>query len=94
MVYPDTFQGFQIEDPKHWTDFKLNELTPKPFGDFDVDIKIQACGVCASDLHTISGGWGEQHFTLCVGHGRLPSNLHPPSFLSSRSSEVAIKAQS
>lgn len=69
MVYPETFRGFQIEDPKHWSDFKLNELTPKPFGDYDVDVKIQACGICASDLHTVSGGWGEQHFPLCVGHG-------------------------
>jgi len=54
MVYPDTFTGFQIEDPKKWTEFHKNELTPKPFGDFDVDVKIMACGVCASDLHTIS----------------------------------------
>jgi hypothetical protein len=69
MVYPDTFQGFQIEDPKYFTDFKLNELQPKPFGDYDVDIKIMACGVCASDVHTLSGGWGEQHFPLCCGHG-------------------------
>jgi hypothetical protein len=69
MVYPDSWKGFQIEDPSKWTDFKLNELKPKPFGDFDVDIKILACGVCASDLHTISGGWGEQKFPLCVGHG-------------------------
>jgi alcohol dehydrogenase (NADP+) len=73
MVYPDSFKGFQIEDPKKWTEFHLNELKPKPFGDYDVDIKIQACGVCASDLHTVSGGWGEQHFPLCVGHGKLPS---------------------
>jgi len=68
MVYPETFTGFQIEDPKKWTEFHKNELTPKPFGDYDVDIKIQACGVCASDLHTISGGWGDQLFPLCVGH--------------------------
>jgi len=68
MVYPDTFKGFQIADPKHYTDFKLNDFQPKPFGDFDVDVKIQACGVCASDLHTLSGGWGEQHFPLCCGH--------------------------
>jgi hypothetical protein len=72
MVYPDSFKGFQIEDPKKWTEFHLNELKPKPFGDYDVDIKIKACGVCASDLHTVSGGWGEQHFPLCVGHGKLP----------------------
>ncbi len=50
MVYPDTFKGFQIEDPNKWTDFKLNDLKPKPFGDYDVDIKIEACGVCASGM--------------------------------------------
>lgn len=66
---PEKFVGFQILDPNKWTEFHKNELTPKPFGDYDVDIKIQACGVCASDLHTVSGGWGEQHFPLCVGHG-------------------------
>jgi len=35
----------------------------------DVDVKIEACGVCGSDVHTISGGWGDQKFPLCVGHG-------------------------
>lgn len=53
----------------------------------DVDVKIEACGVCGSDVHTVSGmfsssnllastdnnlyagGWGEQKFPLCVGHG-------------------------
>ncbi|CAL3965022.1 unnamed protein product [Diplocarpon coronariae] len=57
-----------LSDPKNWTDFQLNELTPKPFGDLDVDIKIQACGVCASDLFTTSGGCGEQHCPLRAGH--------------------------
>lgn len=71
MGYPETFTGFQIEDPAKWTEFHKNEYTPKPFGDFDVDIKILACGVCASDLHTVSGGWGEQKFPLCVGHGMV-----------------------
>lgn len=44
------------------------QFKPKPFEDYDVDIKIQACGVCASDVHTISGGWGSCHLPLCVGH--------------------------
>src|ERR1700728_3341555 len=69
MVYPDTFTGFQVNGPETWTEFHKNEFQPKPFGDYDVDIKIEACGVCASDIHTISGGWGKQHFPLCVGHG-------------------------
>ena len=70
MGYPDSFKGYQIEDPERWTEFQLNDMEPKPFGDYDVDVKVLACGVCASDLHTISGGWGKQHFPLCVGHGK------------------------
>lgn len=69
MVYPETFTGYQVLGPETWTEFHKKEYKPKSFGDYDVDIKIQACGICASDVHTISGGWGEQHFPLCVGHG-------------------------
>jgi hypothetical protein len=25
-------------------------------------------------VHTITGGWGEQHFPLAVGHGTNPDN--------------------
>lgn len=34
------------------------QFKPKPFGDHDLDIAIDACGVCGSDVHTITGGWG------------------------------------
>lgn len=27
-----------------------------------------ACGVCGSDVHSITGGWGEVPLPLCVGH--------------------------
>lgn len=27
----------------------------KPFEDRDIDIAIDACGVCGSDVHTITG---------------------------------------
>lgn len=40
----------------------------KPFEDRDIDIAIDACGVCSSDIHTVSGGWGEAPMPLCVGH--------------------------
>jgi hypothetical protein len=40
MVYPDTFTGFQVNGPETWTEFHKNEFQPKPFGDYDVDIKI------------------------------------------------------
>lgn len=38
------------------------------FGDNDVDIKIECCGVCGSDAHTVTGGWGDAPTPLCVGH--------------------------
>lgn len=90
------FVGFQITDPKKWTEFHKNELTPKPFGDYDVDIKIQACGVCASDLHTVSGGWGEQHFPLCVGHEIVGTALRvgPKVTLIKVGERVGVGAQS
>ncbi|KAI5843957.1 chaperonin 10-like protein [Morchella snyderi] len=44
------------------------EFTPKPFGDSDVDIKITHCGVCGSDVHTLSSGWGATPYPICVGH--------------------------
>jgi alcohol dehydrogenase (NADP+) len=33
-----------------------------------VDIKIECCGVCGSDVHTINGGWGDAPLPICVGH--------------------------
>lgn len=46
----------------------LQQFRPKKFGDNDVDIKIECCGVCGSDVHTITGGWGESPTPICVGH--------------------------
>ncbi|KIW34865.1 uncharacterized protein PV07_01612 [Cladophialophora immunda] len=44
------------------------QFMPKKFGQNDVDIEIECCGVCGSDVHTINGGWGEAPLPLCVGH--------------------------
>ncbi|KUI69728.1 NADP-dependent alcohol dehydrogenase 6 [Cytospora mali] len=68
MGYPDTFEGFCVAGPKTWSNFKRHELKPKPFGPDDIDIQIEACGVCGSDVHTITGGWGDYEGPLCVGH--------------------------
>lgn len=40
-------------------DFKLISFEPKTFESFDIDVKIEYCGVCFSDVHTLSGGWGD-----------------------------------
>jgi hypothetical protein len=39
-----------VHDTKKWHDFKLIEFQPKAFEDYDVDIKIEYCGVCGSDV--------------------------------------------
>ncbi|KAE8145637.1 hypothetical protein BDV25DRAFT_164221 [Aspergillus avenaceus] len=70
MPYPEEAEGFQVDSPNTFTTFNKRFFKLKPFGEYDVDIKIEACGVCGSDVHTISGGWGEQKFPLCVGHGK------------------------
>ncbi|MCJ1473260.1 hypothetical protein MMC13_001911 [Lambiella insularis] len=68
MGYPETFEGFRIKDHDNWSHFEKQEYKPKPFEDRDIDIKIDACGVCGSDVHTITGGWGDSPLPLCVGH--------------------------
>jgi alcohol dehydrogenase (NADP+) len=69
MGYPETAEGFMVNDLKNWSTFKKQEFNLKPFGDRDVDIAIEACGVCGSDVHTVTGGWGtELPLPICVGH--------------------------
>lgn len=65
----DEAVGFQIDSPDAWTDFHKRVHKLKPQGDYDIDIKVLACGVCGSDVHTLCGGWGDQHYPLVVGHG-------------------------
>ncbi|SGY39878.1 BQ5605_C003g02289 [Microbotryum silenes-dioicae] len=48
--------------------FKNFEYEPKKWDETDVDIKILYCGVCASDIHTASSGWGETDYPQVVGH--------------------------
>ncbi|KAJ9151757.1 NADP-dependent alcohol dehydrogenase 6 [Pleurostoma richardsiae] len=96
MPYPDKFTGYQILGPERWLDFKKQEFDPKPFGDYDVDIKIECCGVCGSDVHTLSGGWGEQHWPLAVGHEIVGKALRvgPKVTLIKEGQRVGVGAQS
>lgn len=66
--YPEKFVGYQSPDLEHWNQFKKNSYTPRPFFDDDVDVEIECCGVCASDMHKINGDWGETPYPLTVGH--------------------------
>jgi alcohol dehydrogenase (NADP+) len=44
------------------------QFKPKPLAERDVEIAIEACGVCGSDVHTLTGGWGQAKLPVCVGH--------------------------
>ncbi|CCK72631.1 NAD(P)-dependent alcohol dehydrogenase KNAG_0K02680 [Huiozyma naganishii CBS 8797] len=68
MSYPEKFQGIAVLDHKDWKNVKKTEYSPKKFGDHDIDIKIEACGVCGSDVHCASGNWGDTPKPLVVGH--------------------------
>lgn len=68
MSYPEKFEGIAIQSHEDWKNPKKIKYDPKPFYDHDVDIKIEACGVCGSDIHCAAGNWGKKKMPLVVGH--------------------------
>ncbi|KAF8963274.1 chaperonin 10-like protein [Flammula alnicola] len=62
------WKGYAIHDTKYWDQLKLIDFEPKRFEDYDIDVKIEFCGVCGSDLHTVTGGWGQPLLPLIPGH--------------------------
>ncbi|KAF3930725.1 hypothetical protein ABW19_dt0209441 [Dactylella cylindrospora] len=44
------------------------QYSPKRWEETDVDIEITHCGMCGSDVHTLSGGWHAPEFPYVVGH--------------------------
>ncbi|GAA5852598.1 hypothetical protein JCM3766R1_005376 [Sporobolomyces carnicolor] len=62
------FKGYAVHDTSKWTEFKVIDFQPKTADEYDVDIAIEYCGICGSDVHTITGGWGEIPLPLVVGH--------------------------
>lgn len=62
-------KGYGITDPKKYTEFTVKEFPLKTATEDDVDVHIEFCGVCGSDVHTLTGGWGELGLPwVCVGH--------------------------
>jgi len=69
MPYPETTDAFTVTSVQDWSNFTRQEVPLKKFEEDDVDIAVDACGVCASDVHKINGGWGmDIPLPLCVGH--------------------------
>lgn len=68
MVYPETFKAIGIVDFDDWLNPKTFEYKPQEFRDYDVDIEIEACGICGSDIHAAAGNWGRPYAPVAVGH--------------------------
>ena len=64
------FTGYGIDntDPSLWSDFKVLSYPSKIFQDTDIEIAISHCGVCGSDVHKLTQGWGAIDVPLVVGH--------------------------
>jgi len=39
-----------VHDTKNWDKLDVIDFKPKRFEDYDIDIKIEYCGVCGSDV--------------------------------------------
>ena len=50
-------------DPMFTGTIERRDVGPK-----DVRIDIRWAGICHSDIHTVKGEWGPQHYPLTVGH--------------------------
>ncbi|KAJ3086926.1 hypothetical protein HK102_012159 [Quaeritorhiza haematococci] len=60
------FEGFAAYEKSG--ELKHFKYTPRPLGDEDIEIKIDFCGICGSDIHTIDSGWGPTTYPVIVGH--------------------------
>ena len=58
-------QAFALQSPR--TPLVPYSYTPAPLGPDDVEVQIEYCGICHSDLHLIEGQWPAQ-YPLVPGH--------------------------
>ncbi|KAF9904964.1 hypothetical protein BX616_001135 [Lobosporangium transversale] len=61
-----TFTGWASTGTANLKPFSYH---PRPLGPKDVEIEITHCGICGSDIHTITEGWGKLKNGPCIpGH--------------------------
>jgi len=65
---PEKFTGWLGKDQQSIGNLEFGEYEPKPWEETDVDIAVTHCGICASDLHMLRGGWYVPPYPQVVGH--------------------------
>ncbi|EPS36045.1 hypothetical protein H072_10423 [Dactylellina haptotyla CBS 200.50] len=69
MAARDTFLGWVGKDVTAKDgNLVFEEFEPKRWEETDVDIEVSHCGMCGSDIHTLSGGWHKAEYPYVVGH--------------------------
>jgi uncharacterized zinc-type alcohol dehydrogenase-like protein len=63
MSHAAGYAAFSADTPLAPFEFDRREPGPN-----DVEIEIQYCGVCHSDLHFVRGEWGPIPYPACPGH--------------------------
>ena len=49
-------------------ELKPFEYDPGPLGRYEVEIEVESCGICHSDLSMINNEWGLSQYPLVPGH--------------------------
>ncbi|GAA5842022.1 hypothetical protein JCM11251_001991 [Rhodosporidiobolus azoricus] len=62
------YRGYTTTSDKWETDYEVRDFEPTEFREDFIEIAIEYCGICSSDVHTLSGGWGEVKEPLVSGH--------------------------
>lgn len=68
MSIPEKYTAIGVQDFDKWLEPKKFQYTPQKLRTEDVDIKIEACGICGSDIHAANGDWGRPYVPVAVGH--------------------------
>src|SRR5208282_1208168 len=59
-------KGYAATEPKGT--LKPFEYDPGPLGETQVEIKVEYCGLCHSDLSMLDNEWGTSQYPLIAGH--------------------------
>ncbi|SSD60535.1 related to NADP-dependent alcohol dehydrogenase 7 [Saccharomycodes ludwigii] len=62
-----TFKALGVADDKDWIHPKRFGYHPTVLNDHDVEVEIELCAVCGSDLHYASGDWGRPFLPAAPG---------------------------
>ncbi len=59
-------KGYAVTEPRGT--LQPLEFDPGPLGDTEVEIKVEYCGLCHSDLSMVDNEWGISQYPLIPGH--------------------------